>query len=231
MQSLIAEIGRYSLRLAPALIFFGIVIVLLERWSGSGISMVSTLGFIFFSYLAHRMVLFDLRFGRWGKTEAPEGVFVPPEAIGRFLVVAFIQTAIGWIVVLPVAWEVSDAFANPEAGAWSILPVAALVSWVLLTFLGTIYPAAADHEFPSLRRALHAGRQTWFSVAWQLLLFPGLFGFVVTAGTLIAIPTAGDADRWDLILIALDVLSTAALLEVQVMIAVILTRAYRQAWQ
>lgn len=230
MQSLTAEIGRYSLRLSPVLIGFGLLIILLERWSNSESSTGSTLGVAFFSYLAHRTVLFDLRFGRWGKLVPAEGVYVPPESVGRFLVVSFIHTAIALFVVLPVAWEVSDTFANPDVGALSILPVAALVSWVLLTFLGTIYPAAADHEFPSLRRAVNAGRKTWTDVAWQLLLFPGLYGLVVTALTLTVLPSAGNAERWDPILIVLDALSTAALLEVQVMTAVILTRAYRRAW-
>jgi hypothetical protein len=104
LPSLLAEIWRYSLRLSPVFIGFGLLIVLFERWSNSGTSTGSALGFAFFSCLAHRTVLFDLRFGRWGKFDPPDGVFVPPEAMGRFLVVSFIHTAIGLIVVLPVAW-------------------------------------------------------------------------------------------------------------------------------
>lgn len=231
MQSLTAEIGRYSLRLTPVLFGFGLLIVLLERWSNSESSTGSTLGIAIFSYLAHRTVLFDLHFGRWGKLDARGGAFIPPEAMGRFLVVSLAHTFLGMIVAIVGMAAFADVKANPGAAFWIILILVSTATWVLLSFLGTIYPAAANHEFPSLRRAFNAGRKTWSTVALQLFLFPGLYCLVLTALTLIVIPSAGGAESWDPILIALDTLFTAALLEAQVMIAVILTRAYRRAWE
>lgn len=231
MTSLIADIVRYSLRLSPALIAFGILIALLGRWGDSDSSAGSSIAATGVSYIAHRMVLYNLRFSRWGKMEAPEGAYVPPEAVGRFIVVSLGHLAIGLVVVFFVASLFSGVMAHHGAAFWIILFSMSMVSWVLLTFLGTIYPASADHEFPSLIRALRAGRQTWSSVAWQLLLFPGLYGFVVIAVSLMAIPSAGEAERWDPVFIALDALSLAAQFEIQVMIAVILTRAYRRAWE
>jgi hypothetical protein len=230
MLSLLAEIGRYSLRLAPVLFAFGIVIDLLWHWVGHFFFIGQMLGLILVSYLAHRVVLFDLRFTKWGKLEAPQGIAVPPEAMGRFLVVSLVELFAVLIVAFFVVAVFSEIMPNLNVLFWVTTISMSMVSWVFLTFLGTLYPAAASHEFPSFGRALSAGRKTSSSVAWQLLLLPVLYGFAVTTVIMSGIPSVLSTKLWDPVSIAFDALLIAAESVQQVMIAVILTRAYRQAW-
>ena len=189
-----------------------------------------SVGLIFFSYLAHRVVLFDHRFTKWGNIKERTGIAAPPEAVGLFVVLSMAQLIAELSVVVALTVPVPGAMVNPNITFWKTILPMSMVSWVLLSFFGTVYPAVVNHESLSLGQAFQAGQKTWFSVAWQLFLIPGLYGSLLTALIVFAIPPAGDGKPWDIVSFVVNALSFAAQLEIQVMVAVILTRAYRRAW-
>lgn len=228
MPSLWIDLARNIRRAVPLLFVYSTAhsLILLFTDGGSGTQLIML---VFLGYSLFRAALFETSplsiSARSGESA------LPPEAIGKFLLVALLFGALtlGPSIIVAIMATGNEERELSHVLLWTFAIFLPL-SWVLLSTFGTLLPAAAAGEPFSPLTALQAASKTWPHVALQLLLLPGLCGSALALSHLWALVTL---ESWSLphpIYFGADVVIGAIASVTHVVTVVILTRAYRSAW-
>lgn len=203
---------------------FGAILALIPLILPGASDNSSSVAGIFLSYALYRTVLYDPPSLLTRRPVQRDGSPFPPEFLGRFVLlgVAHIGLILGFsVAILALGGLMPDIL---------FLFAVTVPNWLLLCAFGTLYPAAADGQPFSPAKALATARRTWPKVALQLALLPGLYGLVFILAEQIArnalLPDAAAKP----VLFAWESVATALGHVTQLLTAVILTRAYREAW-
>jgi hypothetical protein len=219
----------------PLLLVFAILITALPlilpggaQSSGSNFA-VSTI----IIYYLHRQVLFDLPMNLLGIGKPPEGVDMPKDSIGRFMLVSLLFTL---VVAVPAGfaaynWAIYAVGRIDKVNFIGMFVVAAIILlWLLLSAIGTALPAAASKLPFSLSRAWQAGRKTGLRVALQLFLFPGLTFITVVAFAILTDWVFDIGNSTTPVSFGIGVIFGALFMIPSVMTVVILVRVFKSAY-
>lgn len=223
MPPLHQDISRNLLRAAPLLLFFGAIFALIPLILAGASDHALTVAGIFASYALYRTALYDPPTLLTRRPVQRDGSPFPPEFIGRFLVIGIAHT------VLAVVFSLAAIYLAPP-GAEEAVFLVFIPNWLFLCAFGTLYPAAADGQSFAPAKALATARRTWPKVALQLALLPGLYGLVFIFAEQIARNALLPDAPVKPVLFAWESVATALGHVTQLLTAVILTRAYREAW-
>lgn len=235
MQSIIGDMvkalkSNFLLLLLFSALLTALSLLLPSKTNNLGSSLVTSSILIYF---LHRQVLFGLHIKAFGKSVPPQGVVVPKDSTGRFILVSVFFTL---IVAVPAGF-VAYKWATLQQGQFAkdqftgmLLIIGVVLLWIALSAIGTALPAAASRLPFSISRAWQAGRKIGLRVALQLVLFPGLTWLALLAFALFCGWAIGPRLQTPPISYAAEIFFGALFMIPSVMTVVILVRAFKTAY-